>query len=85
VTEAEIEAVAITTGLLLDQLQDRGGEGDALIRNALAAIGDLLAERGGIALMSQVLERVLDQKPEAEGFREGVLDAAFSGFAGWGS
>lgn len=84
-TEAEIEAVAITTGLLLDQLQERGDDGVDLIRSALAAIGDLLADRGGLALMATVFDRVLDQRPEAESWREGALDARFSGFGGWGS
>lgn len=84
--EQEINAVAITIGLLLDEMQrhdpeDRG----RLHKSAITGIGQLLAERGGLGLMAKVMDLVLDQKPEAESWRENVIDHAFSGFGNWGS
>lgn len=82
-TDAEIEAVAKTLGLILDELQIRRDDGVRQLREAVTAVGDLLAERGGLTLMFRVFEAVMDQKPEAESWREGVVDARWSGFGGW--
>lgn len=83
--DQEITAVATTLGLLLDEIAQRESGGDQLLRDALEGIADLLAERGGLALMGHVFDRVIEQKPAAESWRKGVLDAAFGGFGGWGS
>jgi hypothetical protein len=83
--DQEIEAVAVTLGLLLDDMHARHGIGDGVLREAIVGIADMLGERGGMGLMGKVMDRVLDQKPEAESWREGVIDRCFSGFGGWGS
>jgi hypothetical protein len=84
-TEAEIEAVATTLGLILDGMAKRPDEPNSRLRSGVGAIGDVLAQAGGLALMSHVLDLVLNQRPEAESFREGVVDAAWSGLGGWAS
>lgn len=80
-TKADIDAITITINLLLDELWARGD--DVLIETALSALGDLLAGAGGLPLMATVFEGVLDQRPDVKGWREGVLDARWSGFGGW--
>lgn len=81
--QEEIDGVVITLGLLLDQIQ--AGADAEIHRTTIAGLGDLLAAHGGLGLMGKVLDQVLDQDPEKDSWREGVLDACWSGIGGWGS
>ena len=79
--EQQIAALAEALGLVLDQLEsDRGSE---VLRAAVKGIGVVLAANGGLGLMSRVMDIVLDQKPEQETWREGMIDARWSGVGGW--
>lgn len=77
----EIDGVVTTLGLVLDQMQ--AGTDVEIHRATIAGIGALLAAHGGLGLMAKVLELVLDQDPAKESWREGAIDARWSGIGGW--
>lgn len=80
-SEREIEGGVTTLGLVLDQLQ--AGTDIEFHRATIRGIGVVLAAQGGQALMGTVLDKVLDQDPEKESWREGAVDPRWSGIGGW--
>lgn len=80
-SDREMESVATTLGLVLDQLQS--GADVEFNRATIRGIGVMLAAHGGQGLMGRVLDLVFDQDPEKESWREGAVDPRWSGIGGW--
>jgi len=83
-TEDQIAAVETVLDLLLDAGERQGGLDEAQ-GAAVTALGQLLGDAGGLALMSRVLNALLDRKPGSETWRETAIDHRFSGISGWAS